>query len=429
MSLMTLLTMKELKLKCEELCLTDIKIHGKKEAKDDYVIALRNYHLHEYFGGLENAPMSLQLMLQIESPMLACQEKMVKPDDLAKIWTDPNYYDEEKVDGMRLLSMNVDEGKEFIEGYSRNLSVTDLLPISYGNKIYMPNLDVAKLEKLEHKFIVDGELICINPNISTVLGNRGVVTETQLQAVTALMSMEREMSLTIQKRYGGVIEHKLFDCLYYDGEWLLDKPLKERRKYLALAMKDLHEVGYRCSLPGASLKDKEGFHNKVMANGGEGTVLKNINAPYSATSSRSHRNWIKIKRTVGASTEEVNSNDTIDGFITGFEEADINKSLAGMVGAILVSCFVTDDKGNSEIKCIAKISGLSLELRKELTALDDEGNVIMKPEYYNKCVEIQGQAFSARAKRLKHARLIRFRPDRSPDTCILEQSFIDNLIL
>ena len=64
----------ELEVICKDLGL-DIQPSGKngRFMKDDYVKALREYYLNKIFKGKDNAPISLKLMLELESPMLSCQ--------------------------------------------------------------------------------------------------------------------------------------------------------------------------------------------------------------------------------------------------------------------------------------------------------------------------------------------------------------------
>ena len=78
---------------------------------------------------------------------------------------------------------------------------------------------------------------------------------------------------------------------------------------------------------------------------------------------------------------------------------------------------------------IAKVANIDLELRKKITQHDEKGNVILDPSWYGKVVEVDGQDISARALRLTHAILVRFRPDRSQDTCVIEEEFLKSMVL
>lgn len=315
-------------------------------------------------------------------------------------------------------------GGEFYS-YSRNLSDIDLLPIEYSNNIYHE----CDFSKLQHDFILDSEVICLNPNISTVIGRRGVVTETQLQAVTALLSMNSEDSIRIQKENNAPLKFCTFDCIYYDGEWLLDKPLIERRKYLKMALAELQSIGFKAELPRSNQSNKRAFYKSIVDEGGEGGILKDIYAPYYPTSSRAHRKWVKAKRSMSESISERGGGDTIDAFITGYEDSSKDKAFADYVGGFQLSCYLVDEDGNRKLHHIATISSMTLELRKEITEWDENGVPRLKFEFYNKVCEIDGQAVSARARRLKHAVLVRFRPDKTPDQCEISETFLNSMIL
>ena len=69
-----------------------------------------------------------------------------------------------------------------------------------------------------------------------------------------------------------------------------------------------------------------------------------------------------------------------------------------------------------------------MELRQKMTELVD-GEPVLKKEWYGQVAEVDGVCVSGRARRLKHARLINWRPDRSPDTCIMSEEFLNSMIL
>lgn len=424
MALATQRSLSQLKAQCQKLGI-QAKMRGKKEAKDDYTYALRDYFIQENYGGYANLPESLKLMLKIESPMLSEQFKKLKPEVQKDIWTSNQWFLEEKEDGNRQIHFIGLEGEPY-QTYSRNLSVTDFLPVSYGEKMYTDDIDFTKIKD---RFIIDSEVICTNPNISTVMGKKGVVTETQLQAVTAILSMNAEDSLRVQRDEGCPLHIKAFDCLWFNGEWLIDKPLIERRKYLKVALKQMLDAGFRVSLPKSNMSNKKQFYEQILKEGGEGCIAKRVTDKYYPVTTRSHRSWVKIKRTMSESLGMEGLGDTIDAFITGYEVADESKSWAGLIGALEVSIYLRDEQGNLTQHMIAKIANIEMELRKKMTVHDENGNPMLAAEWYGKCMEIDGQAVSARARRLKHAIFIQFRPDKCPDMCVYDESFINSMIL
>ena len=423
MAVQTLRTLAQLRQQAKELGLT-VKQRGKKESKDDYVYALRDYFIKEKYGSYADMPKSLSLMLQLESPMLASQYKTVKPEKQKEMWESNHWYAEEKCDGNRQLFFFLKD--PIFDSFSRNNSVADFLPVSYGNKIYTDHIDFTQIKD---QFIIDSEVICANPNISTIMGKKGVITETMLQAVTAILAMNEVDSKRIQKEEDCPLVIMGFDCLWFNGEWLLDKPLIERRKYLKVAMQQLINAGFKATLPKSNMSNKKQFYESIVKGGGEGIILKHIYSKYSATSSRSHRDWVKVKRTFSEAAKNEGLADTIDAFISGYELADDSKSWAGLIGSLELSVYVKRADGTTYQHMIAKVANIEHSLREKMTIKDDKGNPILDPQWYGKVVECDGQDISARALRLTHAILIRFRPDRSQDTCIIEEEFLKSMIL
>lgn len=415
MALETTRSLGQLKQECNMLGL-EVKVSQPREKKEDYIKALRQHHIGIlYPNGL---PKSLEMMISLDCPMLCRRYQELKPQEQENLWTSPLYYAERKIDGARMVIFNVDNGP--LNFFSRNLSVKDYLPSSYQDKILTEGVDFSKLK---HQFIVDAEVVCKNPNVSTILEKKGVVTETGLQATTAILALNPEQSHELQ-RTEAPLTFMVFDCLFYDGKWLLDLPLKERRKYLKLAFAELKEAGLSVEAPEASYKNRKAFYNYIVKSGGEGVVFKNLMGKYNPTTSRPRDGWIKLKR----STSEA-LGDTIDGFITGFVKADPDKGWADVIGGIEVSVILKSESGEEKEHMIARVSNIPMEDKKKMTELGPDGTPQLKKEYYGKVVEVDGQCITARVRRLKHAVLVRWRPDRSASTCIMDESFLESMIL
>lgn len=410
----------ELQAQCNKLGLK-VTQSGKRESKTDYILALREYYIGQlYPNGL---PKDLELMLEMESPMLCSRFTEFSPEEKERLWNSPNYIIEQKEDGARLVNF-------FIDGrwgcYSRNISVKDFLPVNYSSKMCQDGID---LTKLRDQFVVDSEIVSSNPNVCTIVGNKGVVCETQLQAVTALLAMNEEDSIRIQKEENCPLELRVFDVIWWNGEWIKDKPLIERVPYIVEAVKQLQEAGVKCRRPYSSYSNKKAFYKAMLAMGAEGGVLKNLYSPYIDTSSRRKDGFIKVKRTMSEAMQDSGIGDGIDAFVTGFEPADEDKSWAGYVGALEFSVYLRGNDGSVKTHKIARITNITMELRKELTVMDENGNPTLSKDWYGRVATVDGQCLSARAMRLKHARLIEWRPDRSEDTCILDEDYAKSMVL
>lgn len=420
MSISTQRSLAQLQSECARLGITVIQTTNRVN-KTDYILALRKHYLGEEFP--DGVPESLGLMLQIDSPMLAAQSKHMSATDMDIIWNSDDWIAEEKIDGCRMVSFWDGYGKKF-DAYSRNISVKDFLPVSYKDNIYMPNVDWSKIH---HKFLIDSELVCTNPNISTIMGSRGVVTECQLQAVTALIAMDPDKSIAIQKNELAPLQFKTFDCLWYDGEWLIDKPYIERVPYTLKAVEELANAGVNITRPVSSFSHKKDLYQNIILRGGEGIVLKNIYSKYLATTNRSKTGFLKVKRTVTQALGfDANSNmgDSIDGWISGYELATEGKGYEGLIGSVDVSVNVRRADGTVYQHVIARVPNLDLNLRKKMTGHAADGSPILKSEYYGKVVEVDGQSISAREHRLQHPVLVRWRPDKVDMNCVLDESFL-----
>lgn len=425
-SLSTQRSLAELQKECEKLGLkVELQPGQKKLGKTDYALAIRQWHLdHDFPNGV---PKNLSLMLEkVEmGPMLCARVNQLKPEEQEKIWDDPMVIAQQKEDGVRALLPFIG-GKLHMQ--SRNISVTNMLPVDYSDNLWLDYCK-DKLAEIKDEFILDSECVSLNPNINTVIGKKGVVTESQLQAVTAMLAMNPEDSIRIQKEENAPIEFRIFDCLWYNGEWLLDKPLIERVEYSRKAIAQLQAAGLHCREPWTRYTNKRAFYQMMLNMGNEGVVLKYLDSPYITGSARNNRGWLKAKRTMTQAMKGAGLSDTLDAFVSGFEEADDNKSWAGLIGALEFSVHLRCSDGSERIHKIARITNIPMETRKEFTELSPEGKPRLKKEIYGRCASIDGQCVSARALRLKHAILVNWRPDRSEDTCILDEDYLKSMVL
>lgn len=420
MAISTQRKLSELQKQCKDLGLTVVQ-SGSRVSKTDYILALREHFIKELYP--LGIPKSLELMLEMESPMLCARFSEFTPEMKEQIWNSPDWVIEQKEDGARMVNFFIN--KEW-DCYSRNISVKDFLPVNYSSKMHKDNLD---LSKLTDEFVVDSEIVSTNPHICTIMGKKGVVCETQLQAVTALLAMNAEDSLRIQSDEDCPLELRVFDVIWWNGEWIKDKPLIERILYVVKAVQQLQAAGVKCRRPYSSYSNKRAFYRAMLAMGAEGGVLKNLRSPYIDTSSRRKDGFVKVKRSMSEVMQDEGIGDGIDAFVTGFEPADETKSWAGLVGAIEFSVMVKCEDGSEKVHKIARITNIPMELRREITVPDAEGNPTLKSDWYGKVATVDGQCLSARAFRLKHARLIEWRSDRSADTCVMDEAYLKSMVL
>lgn len=404
----------ELKRECFSKNLS-VVMTGKKEKKKDFIDALQNYTLSRMNGSLTPG---LKYRHSMESPQLCFLYTNLRPQEYDSLFEDPNIVFEEKLNGIRLvLSYHPDYG---IELYSRNLSVEDWLPVCYTDKVYWGD---SNLKGLFPPFVLDGEIISNNPHISTIMGNRGVYTETILQAVAALLSLNSQETLKIQKSLDRPLHYHAFDCLMYNGEDLRSQPYRLRKKFLNDVLNYLSSLDLNIHKVKAVKSRKKDYLEYIWENSGEGVVAKNLHQSYIDKESRPRNAWVKIKRSVSGSFS-----DTVDGFVTGFLPGTPDKGFSDLVGALEVSVFLRKSDGSDYIHKVAVCPNLELELRKSITTIVD-GKVGMVDWMYDKVVEIDGQAVSARARRLTHPRFLGFRKDKSKYDCVIDEETLLNLII
>ena len=376
---------------------------GKRIMKDDYVKALREWHITKKYGSIDNIPWSMKFMLSIECPQLCKRIKDLKPDQQELVWNSHDWIAEEKIDGVRMIIV-WDAAEKKFHFYSRNNSVTDYLPQDYADTIFV----TAKNFDYPNNFVLDSEIISSNPCLET---NTHCLT--QLQSTAALLNLNSEDSKTIQKKYP--LKFVVFDCLY-DSSSLIDEIWDVRHHHAAELCSKLVESGFCCELnkvvenTADNQYAKREFFDAVISRYGEGIVLKNHNAKYHATSSRTI-DCVKVKR----STADALTKD-IDAFVTDYVVGKDDTRNSNMVVGFVFSILLKKQDGSVVTHPIAVCSNVSDIIKDHATVISEDGQVKLNPDYYGRVATVQGQNISARSLRLTHAVIDCWRPDRSADT-------------
>lgn len=400
---------------CRELGLT-VTPAGRKLMKDDYVIALRNHFIKEKFGSKENIPWSLSFMLSIETPQLCRRIKDLKDAQQQLVWESDDWIAEEKIDGCRCLIIWDCYEKKF-HFFSRNNSVTDYLPQDYSDTIYVTSKDFH----YPHCFVLDAEVISTNPEAET-----NIQCLTQLQSTAALLALNPEDSIAIQKVTP--LKFIIFDCLY-DGDRLIDKQWTVRHSHAADLFNRLSASGFCCELNKVveNTKDnpyaKREYYEQIVARNGEGVVLKNKNAVYHATSSRTI-DCVKVKR----STSDTIAND-IDAFITDYVIGNDDTRNENMVVGFVFSVKMQKDDGTIVTHPIATCANVSDFIKEDATVISEDGSIKLNPDYYGRVATVQGQNVSARNLRLTHATIVSWRFDKNAEGCeVIKESELRSMI-
>lgn len=426
----------DLKKKCEALGLTPTPTRKRRNpdrlelSMNDCIKAIQDYYLNERKNNGTYDP-SIEFMLKMDSPMLALLLKNLPQDKQDEIWDDNNtdWIFEEKIDGNRQV-LSFDANTKQFHFYSRNLSEVDLLPIDYADKIVVPPLNMDIINNMQ-SFVLDCEVVPVNGEVT----DERVRAANQLNVVSSILQYLPEESHFIQET--NPLKSIAFDCLMYDGQYLFDKPLKERQDYLHKLVKLLQLAGFRIELVPTKPADmkKQDYYYQIIDNNGEGVIAKNLNDTYDILGRRDGR-WVKIKRSVQETLIRAGE-DSIDAFVTGFKLGTPGTKNENKVGSLIFSVYLTDDNnqimyhedGNPMIHEIAVVGGLTDELRDMLTWHDEDGNVMLNPRFLNQVASINGQDISSRELRFMHSQFLGWRLDRSFNTCLVKKSILESMVM
>lgn len=399
---------------------------GKKTSRYDMVRMLAE----KSFSEMENKTWGMRKRLDLESPMLCFTFKHLTSLEQEKVLKSSDYICEQKQNGARIIvTYHPDEGFMF---FSRNHSVDDFLPVDYTDKILLIKDGKATSPKswkgkIKKSFILDGEAICRSINIDTTLGGsrKGTYTNSELNAVTSIMAMNPEDSQKIQVSQAP-IEFVFWDILEFDGKDLKNFPLRYRKEVLNKVLNSLSKVlPFEENRWVSDEDEKEDLYQTLISQGKEGVVYKNINSPYIGTSSRRRDAMIKRKRSMNLGSD-------IDAYVIGFVPADKDKKWSNLIGALKMGVILKKEDGSEVEHWIASVSSMPMELREKMSEQDENGNPVLKKEFYGKVCIINGMAVTGKSLRFSHATIdwdVGFRSDKNSDQCILTEEFLKSSIM
>jgi bifunctional non-homologous end joining protein LigD len=266
---------------------------------------------------------------------------------------------EPKLDGGRYM-LYLDEGGE-VHLYSRRdfPRIDKAANVPHFAKSY-PGLEGC---------VLDGEVML--PNQTKLGDTTGIMNSLPAKAVA-------------RQETEGKLHYNVFDLLFYKGTDLRSHPLWERRLTLDIVLKAMNNP-HVTAVP--QHKDKDGLFRSILAAGGEGTVLKNLNSPYGL-------NWVKCKRVADFSV-------VISGYKPGQGKYE------GSLGAVAVSVYK---------------DGALLEVGFASGMTDPERHEIWtnREAYLGRVVDVSAQEIT-KDGRMRHPRWLRFRDDVSPETLTMEK--------
>lgn len=369
-----------------------------------------------------------------------------------------------KNNGCRVITVySPEEGFRF---FSRNETTKDFLANEFTDKLLLiKNGIVTKGSdwkgKLPCRFVLDGELLVDDVEMNFE-GRHYETQEDFLQGIlSALTARAQQYQLD-----GHSIRIVVYDCMYFEPnpspnppiykfkysddditkeevDWVLatfepyldvcgfkkkyDKTTKLLFNYLASlkytpiydirkmpfhkrrqARRKILEILGKLNLPFHETDGEDNFKidylDNVLRSGGEGVVVKALDAPYisSLKSSRSHKAAMKVKQKVSEMMKEDGKTIDFDVFISGCNPPKSDR-IKDMIGALKCSIYLEDDFGEVKEHEIANISGLSHEWKRKFAQVNEDGSITLKPEYLGKVIAIDGMSLSHTSLRFQHA--------------------------
>jgi len=236
-------------------------------------------------------PWGLTQRLKIQSPMLCCTFQKLSRRDQNNCLDSPAWIAERKFDGCRvIIAYHPREGFTF---FSRNC-------LDYTAKILLNGRKGSDFVGcFPESFILDGEVFCDTARIDTTAyrGGRGVITETPLAAVISVLESKTSNSHEIQRQQAP-LRLAVFDVLEIEDRSLVTEPLRKRLKARRRIISQLAGTGIIEVDSCRRNETKREFYTRIIAEGGEGIVLKNLDSPYIATGARPKTGFVKYKPSI-----------------------------------------------------------------------------------------------------------------------------------
>ncbi len=345
----------------------------------------RNIRVHERHG---DAP----LLKQVPA-MLARNVKDLTQEQFQTLLVAPDIVAEEKYDGCR-TKLHIGKYCNRIDSRHR---CTDTYEYNErtANFPHLSNLSCPSLEGT----IIDGEM---KMPVNSMSDGKTQTTD-ELTTTASVFNSSAVRAVELQKKFG-LCEFIAFDVPFYKGEDIRKESFRVRRMRLNILytshfrLKSFFHTAPTHRPYHSNARDFfTAFHDKVLAKGGEGIMLKDLRMPYAQKEGQRTKAMYKWKQ-----------HHFIYCFVTGFIPGQ--GEFDGMIGSLLIS--VNDRNGTTHE--IGAIQPGTIPVREAMST-----GGVLEDAYYMKVVKVRYQC-QTKNKRLRHATLVKFCPEKKFDECIVD---------
>lgn len=283
---------------------------------------------------------------------------------LDQLISNSNYVAQEKLDGMRAI---IHICKDGLRIFSRSAGVDDpTRPLEKTSSL--PHLAEMKFPQLVGT-ILDAEILAPGVDVASM---SGAIHSKQANATN------------------GLVKAFVFDVLRFIGDDLSAKTLQQRIGVLEI-LKTQIQSPFILFLPWAfTTSDKRNLYNNVLIRGGEGAMLKRLDATY-IQGGRPTNNWFKAKKSA-----------TFDCVVMGFTTGKGKYNT--QIGAIRFGQYV-----NGKLVELGQASGMT-----------DTERILMSKypkRYVGRAVTIKGME-RLKSGAVRHPQYGGMRLDKKPTDCI-----------
>lgn len=296
------------------------------------------------------------------------------------IWEDSGYLAEEKLDGERFKLHVFKDGNRFD---SRCLSKkTGLFTEKTGNVPHLANFKIPELDGT----VLDGEIKFGDDSMST----------------STIMGCLPEEAVERQKNAGKWVSYYIFDVIFYKGNSVRHLSYANRKMLVDEIYVKYFRANTHFRIPPYTYKNKKAFCETIWKAGGEGVILKRLDAPYTDKTG-----WIKVKR---ASTYDVVVMGYVDANQMTLKKGDDKETISrlaakGWIGALEFGQYV-----DGKLRKFGQCSGMPDDIRQ----LFSEN----KQSMLYAVITIEAQSRIPKTSYFRHPRFLRMRPDKLARQCV-----------